>query len=76
MLDLIIANARLPDAPAGVTVQIGIAGGRIVALGPELRAAAGIPTLDVGGRLVAPGFVDSHVHLDKSSNIAERCPGC
>ena len=74
MLDLIVANASLPDAPAGTTVQIGIAGGRIVALGPQLGAAADIPTLDVGGRLVAPGFVDSHVHLDKSC-IMDRCQG-
>jgi cytosine/creatinine deaminase len=28
--------------------------------------------LDAGGRLVAAGFVDSHVHLDKSC-IGERC---
>lgn len=74
MLDLIVANASLPDAPAGAMVQIGIAGGRIAALGPQLGAAADIPTLDVGGRLVAPGFVDSHVHLDKSC-IMDRCHG-
>ncbi len=33
---------------------------------------ADTPALDAGGRLVAAGFVDSHVHLDKSC-IGDRC---
>ena len=36
------------------------------------QPAADTPALDAGGRLVAAGFVDSHVHLDKSC-IGDRC---
>ena len=42
----------------------------IVALEPGLSADAEI--LDVGGRLVLPGFVESHIHLDKAC-ILDRC---
>ena len=36
------------------------------------RAAAYAETVDLGGRLVVPGFVESHIHLDKAC-ILERC---
>jgi imidazolonepropionase len=41
---------------------------RIAAVGPrrrieQLRAARGCEKLDLGGRVVLPGFVDSHTHL-------------
>ena len=69
MTDLVLRNAR---APAGgeALVDIGIDGGRIVAIEPDLLAEA--PELDVGGRLVAPAFVETHIHLDKSC-LLERC---
>ncbi|MFC5068525.1 amidohydrolase family protein [Flaviflagellibacter deserti] len=68
-MDLIVRNARLPNEPAS-TVDIGIDGGRIVAI--EHFLAADGEVLDVGGRLVAPGFIETHIHLDKSC-ILERC---
>lgn len=71
-LDLIIEDARLPDAVGGDPVDIGIAGGLIVAIGRDLGAPPGTPSLDAGGRLVAAGFVDSHIDLDKSC-IMDRC---
>ncbi len=61
MHDLVLQRARLLGAAA--TVDLGIAGGRIAAIGPTL---SGNRALDVGGRLVLSGFVDSHVHLDKA----------
>jgi cytosine deaminase len=68
-MDLILRNARLAS-DAGAPIDIGIAGGRIVALAPQLAAHA--EELDVGGRLVSPGFVETHLHLDKSC-ILDRC---
>lgn len=68
-MDLILRNARLAAHPAGV-VDIGIARGKIVAVAPGLAADA--PTHDIAGRLVAPGFVETHLHLDKSC-ILDRC---
>jgi cytosine deaminase len=68
-MDLILRNARLPAENAGV-LDIGIAGGRIAAIAPRIEADA--DALDVRGRLVAPGFVETHIHLDKSC-ILDRC---
>ena len=68
-MDLIVRNARLPSAELG-PVDIGVQGGRIVAIEAHLEAEG--EQLDVGGRLVAPGFVETHIHLDKSC-ILDRC---
>jgi dihydroorotase len=37
--------------------------GRVVAVGPRLKAPAGVTKIDATGRLVLPGFVDLHVHF-------------
>jgi cytosine/creatinine deaminase len=68
-MDYILRNARLASDP-GALIDIGIAGGKIVALAPQLAAEA--EELDVGGRLVSPGLVETHLHLDKSC-ILDRC---
>jgi len=61
--DLVLKNARLDS----VVVDLGIRDGRFAAIGPDLGAGE-----DLGGRLVIPGFVETHVHLDKSC-ILDRC---
>src|SRR5690242_19437865 len=68
-MDLILRNARLASEEGALT-DIGIAGGRIVALAPGLAADG--ETLDLGGRLVSTGFVETHLHLDKAC-ILDRC---
>jgi cytosine deaminase len=68
-MDLIVKNARLPAGELG-PIDIGVEGGRVVAIQANLQAEG--ETLDVGGRLVAPGFVETHIHLDKSC-ILDRC---
>lgn len=68
-MDLILRNARIASGPDRLT-DIGIAGGRIVVLAPQLAAEA--EEVDVGGRLVSPGFVETHLHLDKAC-ILDRC---
>jgi len=68
-MDLILRNARIvgaEDAPA----DIGIERGRIAAIAPKLSAEG--ETIDLGGRLAHGGFVETHIHLDKSA-ILERC---
>jgi cytosine deaminase len=71
-LDLIIRNARLADAgPENKTVDIGVRGGVIVAVEPGL--AANGPEHDARGKLVSPGLVESHFHLDKAM-IVDRVP--
>jgi cytosine/creatinine deaminase len=68
-MDLIFRQARLLDR--GVeTFDVGLRDGRIAAIAPHLAADAPEERLD--GRLVIPGFVDTHIHLDKSC-ICDRC---
>jgi cytosine deaminase len=70
-LDLVLRNARTVDrAPGAPLLDIGIAGGRIVAIAPRLEAEG--EQVDVGGCLVSPGLVETHIHLDKS-RILDRC---
>ena len=51
-------------------VDIGVSDGRIAAIAPRLEAQA--PEVHVDGRLVLPGFVDTHIHLDKACLLG-RC---
>src|SRR4051812_38723432 len=68
-LDLIVRGAILGDAAPAV--DIGVRDGRIVAVEPNLRA--GGPEHDARGKLVSPGLVESHFHLDKALTI-DRVP--
>jgi cytosine/creatinine deaminase len=69
--DLILRNARLADGnAAGAPVDIAVAGGRIAAVAPRLAGEG--ESIDARGRLVSPGLVESHFHLDKS-RIVDRC---
>lgn len=65
-LDLIVKNARVATATDSFTADIGVRGGRILLLGElDLPAAR---TIDAAGRLVTPGGVDAHCHLDQPSS--------
>ncbi len=64
-LDLIVRNARVATAADLYTSDIGIAGGRIVALGEDLQAGPDTREIDAAGRYVTPGGVDSHCHIDQ-----------
>ena len=61
MLDLLVRNATLPDGRTGMSIAV--QGGRIVESSAGLDAPAA-ETLDAGGLLVAPHFVDPHFHMD------------
>jgi cytosine deaminase len=66
--DLIFHNALLRSSAA--PVDIGVKGGRIAAIEPNLACEA--VEVDVGGHLALPGFVDTHIHLDKACLLG-RC---
>ncbi|MBI3454290.1 MAG: amidohydrolase family protein [Candidatus Rokubacteria bacterium] len=53
-------------------VDLGVRDGRIVALG-DLATPPAPRVLPVAGRVVVPGFVDAHVHLDKAL-LLDRAP--
>src|SRR5882762_5443155 len=67
--DFVWRDARLAGRETEM-VDIGVRGGRIAAIAPGLVCDA--PEERLGGRLVVPGFVDTHIHLDKSC-ILDRC---
>lgn len=74
--ELVIINAVLPDLPG--LYSVAVREGNIIAVDLQRdnapAVAAGVATEDAGGRLVLPGFVDSHVHLDKSC-LMSCCQG-
>ena len=69
-MDLIIRNARIASRIDDTPVDIGVEHGRIVAIQPRLAGTG--REIDAAGRLVSPGFVETHIHLDKS-RIVDRC---
>ena len=69
-MELVLRNARIAGKERDGLQDIGIKGGRIAAVQAGLSAEG--PEIDLGGNLVGPGFVETHIHLDKS-NILERC---
>ncbi len=63
LLDLVITNARVATAADTFEANIGIKDGKIVVVGSYLPPAK--KTIDAAGRVVTPGGVDAHCHLDQ-----------
>jgi cytosine deaminase len=62
-MDLIVRNAQLPSQSPGQLLDIGVEGGKIVALQPALTADGEV--FDAAGRLACGGLIETHIHLDK-----------
>jgi cytosine deaminase len=63
MFDRVFVNAVAAD---GSPLSLAVADGRIARLGADLGAMEGVERIDLGGQLLLPGFIDGHIHLDKS----------
>ena len=63
--DTIIRGGTVATASDTFQCDVGIAGGRIAALGADLGTAKDV--VDARGKLVLPGGIDSHVHLSQPS---------
>lgn len=64
--DILIANGTVIDGSAGTTARVadvGIDGDRIVAV-ERLDGASAETVIDARGKVVAPGFIDVHVHSE------------
>jgi len=66
MFDLLIRNASLIDGTGAAARpgDIAISDGRITAVGEINPDARAVRTIDAGGRVVCPGFIDIHTHSD------------
>ena len=76
MFDVLIVGGEVLDgsgAPAR-RADVGIAGGRIAAIG-NLAREAGQETIAAEGRIVAPGFIDMHAHDDFNLPVNPVQPG-
>jgi N-acyl-D-aspartate/D-glutamate deacylase len=64
VLDCKIVGGEVVDGTGAPRrrADVGIADGRVVVVGTDLGAAR--RTIDAEGRVVAPGFIDSHTHHD------------
>jgi len=62
--DILITHAKIVDGTGGPTVNgsVAIRDGRIAGVGEVTGDAA--RTIDAGGRVLAPGFIDPHSHSD------------
>ncbi len=67
--ELVLRNARI-GGHGQAPVDIGVSDGRILAIGPRLETEG--PVVSLEGRLVVPGLVETHIHLDKSG-LLDRC---
>jgi N-acyl-D-amino-acid deacylase len=65
MFDILITGGRVVDGSGTPWFRgdVGVRGDRIAAVGPLARAEARL-RLDAAGKVVAPGFIDAHVHGD------------
>jgi dihydroorotase len=77
--DLLLTGGNVIDQAAGLrgVMDVGIAGGKIVAVAPSLPQTAR-RTISVKGRLVMPGLVDMHAHVllnghDMGIHTDSRC---
>lgn len=80
-MKLLIANGHLidPAAPENTGMSVLVEAGKVVAwIKPGEAAPADCEVLDASGLLVAPGFIDMHVHLrepgqEHKETIASGC---
>ena len=68
-IDLLIRNARVVDGTGSPWFRsdVAISNGRIVEIGVGLNLAAR-QTIDAAGRVLAPGFIDVHTHVESSDS--------
>src|ERR687895_963146 len=69
-LDLVIRGGTVVTAENTFRADVGIAGEKIVEVKPGLSGAS---TIDATGKLVMPGGVDSHCHVEQLSSMGRMC---
>lgn len=78
-IDLIIKGGQLVDETHVYSADIAVASEKIVAIGTNLEeqlgqeALAGATVVDATGKLVLPGCVDAHTHMDLNVGFTRAC---
>jgi imidazolonepropionase len=78
---LVTNDPRIGDGPLGILrdAAVVIADGRVIWTGPSCECGPADEQVDLEGRAVLPGFVDSHAHLvfagDRAAEFAARMSG-
>lgn len=67
---IVLRESRLLGAIDSQTVDIAIDGDKIAAVSTQI-SELGESEIDVGGKLVTPPFVESHIHLDSALTAGE-----
>jgi dihydroorotase len=63
--DLLLTGGRVicPDSGIDGVTDVAVSAGRIVAVGKNLPRGSARETIDVAGKLVLPGMIDTHAHV-------------
>jgi dihydropyrimidinase len=69
--DLVIRNGTVVTAADSTFCDVGIKDGGIATLGKDL--SAGAREIDATGKLVLPGGIDSHCHIEQRSSAGVVC---
>ncbi|MGQ0655324.1 MAG: dihydropyrimidinase [Betaproteobacteria bacterium] len=69
-LDLVIRGGTVATAEKVFRADVGIRGEKVMEVAPGLSGAR---TIDATGKLVMPGGVDSHCHVEQLSSTGKMC---
>ncbi|MBD3851669.1 MAG: adenine deaminase, partial [Acidobacteria bacterium] len=63
--DVLLTGGRVVDVFTGTVIEanVAVADGLIASVGPVREA---VEAVDLAGRFLVPGLIDSHVHLESS----------
>lgn len=64
--ELLVRGGRIVNADGARDADVRIVDGTIAEIGGDLRAGPGARVIDAAGRLVMPGGIDPHTHLQPS----------
>jgi len=69
-VDLLLKNGRVVFPYEGISrCHIGVEGGQIVGIYSDLKQPEADRVINVDGKIVLPGMIDSHTHIGMGSNI-------
>lgn len=66
-IELVVRGRRVVTGPGAAerALAVHVKGGRIAAVTELADVPAGVPVIDAGDRVVMPGLVDTHVHINE-----------